>query len=243
MPDHLSQLDHATDRFARLLAEGDLDALVPPCPGWRLADLGAHLGEIHQWAEHAVVAGNPDAVLSPAPSDRAGLVEWYRQSAQTLLGTLQRTDPATPVWSFGPKPRTAAFWFRRQAHETTLHLWDAVASQGERLPVDGELAEDGIDEVLTVFFPRQVRLGRIPALEHSLALATDDRRWVLARSGLGSVDGPADPPEATAEATVSGPAEALLLLVWGRIGLDDPRLSLTGDHDAALAVLSAGLTP
>ncbi len=237
MPDHLSQLDRATDRFARVLAEGDLDAPVPPCPGWRLADLGAHLGEIHQWADHAVVAGNPDAVLSPAPSDRAGLVEWYRQSAQALLGTLQQTDPATPAWGFGPKPRTAAFWFRRQAHEATLHLWDAVASQGERLPVDGELAEDGIDEVVTVFFPRQVRLGRIPALEHSLALAGGDRRWVLAG------DGSARPPQATVEATVGGPAEALLLLVWGRIGLDDPRLSLTGDRDAALAVLSAGLTP
>ena len=50
MLDYLTQLDHATERFARVLTEGDLKAPVPPCPDWQLADLGAHLGEIHQWA-------------------------------------------------------------------------------------------------------------------------------------------------------------------------------------------------
>jgi uncharacterized protein (TIGR03083 family) len=251
MPDHLAQLDRAASRFAQQLAEGDLQASVPSCPGWRLADLGAHLGEVHQWADHAIVAGNPDAVITPAPAGRTGLVEWYRQCADALLSTLKNTDPAAPAWGFGPKPQTASFWFRRQAQETTLHLWDAVACRGEHLPLDADLARDGIDEVVAVFFPRQVRLGRIPALTHSLALAVTDPaepaagaepgtgtgRWVLAGDGLGSAGA------APAQATVTGPAVALYLLVWGRIGLDDPRLTPAGDREAALAVLQAGVTP
>jgi uncharacterized protein (TIGR03083 family) len=241
--DYLPHLEQAADRFALLLAEGDLQAPVPPCPGWQLADLGAHLGRIHQWANHAVVEGNPDNVPTPTPADRDGLVEWYRQASGTLLTTLTNTDPAEPAWGFGPHPRTAAFWYRRQAHETAVHLWDAAASQGDSIPVDAELAADGVDEAVTFFFPRQVRLGRIPALTGSLALSTEGigagRRWVLAGDGVG----PASASDAVALATVHGPAEALYLLIWRRIGLDDLRLTIEGDRDAAVGVLNAGVTP
>ena len=240
MRHYLTQLDTAATRFARILAEGDLAAPVSPCPGWTLAELGDHLGGIHQWATHAVVDRTPDGESSPAPKDRGGLVRWYQDSAATLLDTLRATDPATPVWAFGPKPRTAAFWYRRQAHETTIHLWDAASSQGETAPIDAGLARDGIDELLTVFFPRQVRLNRMPALESSLAIRTGEpgQRWVVAGDGLG----PGSAPDAPADATVTGPAEALYLLLWRRIGLEDPRL-LVDNSGAADAVLSSGLTP
>ena len=46
-----------------------------------------------------------------------------------------------------------------------------------------------------------------------------------------------------ADAEVSGPAAVLILLLWGRLPLDDPRLRLTGDRAAAAAVLSAGIVP
>ena len=59
---------------------------------------------------------------------------------------------------------------------------------------------------------------------------------MLAGDGVGPLDGPAD-------AEVSGPAAVLVLLLWGRLPLDDPRLRLTGDRAAAAAVLSAGIVP
>ena len=46
-----------------------------------------------------------------------------------------------------------------------------------------------------------------------------------------------------AEATVSGPASALYLLLWRRTGLDDPRLTITGDESAARSVLGAAIVP
>lgn len=241
---YLPRLESAAQRFEQLLAEGDLEAPVPPCPGWRLADLAGHLGRVHQWANHAVVEGNPDAVTTSAPTSRDGLVEWYRDASGTLVQTLRASDPQTPAWGFGPKPRTVAFWHRRQAHEATMHLWDAGASQGAPAPIDVALALDGIDEVVSMFFPRQVLLGRTPALERSLALESigpgaGPRRWVLAGAG----SGPASAPDAAAEVTVEGPAEALLLLLWGRIGLDDVRLAVSGDQAAARTVLGAGITP
>ena len=83
-----------------------------------------------------------------------------------------------------------------------------------------------------MFFPRQVRLGRTAPLPESLALApAEGGRWLL--------PGDDDPTSGTAPAaTVSGPAEAVLLLLWHRIALDDPRLRVSGSRAAADAVLA-----
>jgi uncharacterized protein (TIGR03083 family) len=232
---YLPHLAAAADAFAAVLEAGDLDAPVPGCAPWRLADLAAHLGEVHRWACTAVVEGHPDAPVPEAPTGRAALVAWFREGAGALLSALADTDPETPCWTFGPPPRTAAFWFRRQTHETAVHAGDAAASQGTVRPYGTELARDGIDEVVGVFFPRQVRLGRTPPLSHTMAVEpVEGGRWVLAG------DGTAPPP--VASATVSGPAEALLLLLWHRTTLDDPRLGVVGDRAAADAVLGSALT-
>ena len=138
--------------------------------------------------------------------------------------------------AIGSEPRTAAFWFRRQAHETVMHTRDAAASQGVAEPVEPDVALDGIDEIVTMFFPRQVRLGRTARLDAALALAPDEGgRWVVAGDGTDH--------NAAPDATVSGPAEAVLLLLWHRVGLDDPRLTISGSRAAADDVLAAALTP
>jgi uncharacterized protein (TIGR03083 family) len=242
MPDFLSHLDAAAEQFADLAATGELTAPVPACPDWTLAELVVHLGDVHQWARHAVIEGNPNGepIPVPAPTTQPALAQWYRETAAALSATLRQTDPQAPVWHFGPKPRTASFWSRRQAHELTMHLWDAGASQGIRKPIDPELAEDGVDEVVTLFFPRQVRRGRLKTLEHSLALVASDsgRRYVLAGDGTGSSSA-----EMAVDATITGPAPTLLLLLWGRTGLDHPELLTAGDSDVARNVLNQPITP
>ena len=49
------------------------------------------------------------------------------------------------------------------------------------------------------------------------------------------------PPSHALAARVRG--RPLLLLLWHRTTLDDPRLTVTGDRRAADAVLAAALTP
>jgi uncharacterized protein (TIGR03083 family) len=237
-----------------VLADGDLDAGIPGCPGWTLRGLGLHLGEIHRWVRGAIVEGHPDTAPAPGPSDRVALLDWYDEGATALLDLLGRTDPQTPCWAFGPKPATARFWFRRQAHEHAVHVRDAQASQGEATtPIDAELAVDGVDEVVSLFFPRQVRRGRMEPLTRSLAVRPFEAggaSWLLAGAGTegksqaGAVPTPAEvEAEAEAEATVTGPAEALYLLLWRRVRLDDPRLELVGDRTAAEAVLGSAIVP
>jgi len=113
---------------------------------------------------------------------------------------------------------------------------------GTTWPLDADLARDGIDEVARLFFPRQVRLGRIAPLTRSLLVQPDGAATghLLAGDGL---DPRAAAARGPAEATVSGPAEALYLLLWGRTGLDDARLRLDGDPGAARAVLGTAIVP
>lgn len=240
--DALAHLAQRQSVFADLLATAALDAPVPTCPGWTVTALAHHLGTVHRWAAGAVRDGRPDEREETGPTDRDGLVAWYGEGAHELTALLTATDEAAEVWSFGPKPRTARFWSRRQAHETAMHTEDLGLAAGAMPPLPADLALDGVDEVVTMFFPRQVHLGRTPPLERSLALVPDGAsRWVLAGDGTTPSD-----DALPADATLAGPAEVLVRLLWQRVTLDEALaagLRLDGDEAAARAVLGARLTP
>jgi uncharacterized protein (TIGR03083 family) len=236
IPAVLEHLDAGVAAFAAAL-QGDLRRPVPGCPGWDLAALGGHLGGVHRWARAAIVEGRPAELNETGPDDPREIVTWFAEGAAALAETLRTTDPATPCWAFGPPPRTAAFWQRRMPHETTLHAWDAHSALGQDLPLDRNLALDGVDEVVTMFVPRQVRLGRLVPPPHVVELRATD-----ARRGVGSwrlFDGEGRAPDAV----VAAPAATLLLLLWQRIPCTADEVMVDGDEAAARAVLAAPLTP
>ncbi len=240
--DALAVLDRETAALAAVLAvardDGRLGAPVPGCPGWSVADLGRHTGGVHRWAAAALATDRPPA--EPAgPADDEQVPGWYADGAVELRRALAATPPGTPCWTFDRADRTAGFWRRRQAHEAALHRWDAESAlrpRGAAAPrIDTSTALDGVDEVLTVFLPRQVRLGRCPAVAGRVELrSTEDGRPHTVATG----DGPGAPV-----GRVTGPAEALLLLLWRRTDVDDPRLEVSGDPAAVRTLLDRPLTP
>lgn len=209
--DWIPLLTRATGRFTDAAATGDLAAPVPTCPGWTLADLVQHLGETHLWAAHAVVHGSPDGD-ERFTGDQDGLVAWYRESARRLLTVLTAADPAAPAWAFGPD-KVAGFWRRRQVHETLVHEYDALAASGRHADwsITPAVAWDGVEEVATVFYPRQVRLDRIAPLAGTLRLVPSDLD--AAPVEIGSA-GPVT--------ELRGPAAHLLLALWKRAPVEDP---------------------
>lgn len=204
-------LTDATADFADLAAEADLDAFVPDCPGWTVASLVVHLGGIHQWARHAVVEGNPDGRPEPAPDDGA-LDGWYLTHAAALQ--VELSDPDRPAWVFGPGDGTAGWWARRQVHETRMHTRDLLVAldRTDEWSLDPALAWDGVDEVATMFYPRQVQLGRCEPLPGTLRLVATDLPGASA-----ILIGDAEPA-----VEVSAPAVDLLLMLWHRRGCDVP---------------------
>lgn len=233
--DWIRELTAATTAFGDTVAEADLTAPVPACPGWSLADLADHLGQIHQWAAHAVVEVTPDGRPEPAPHGRAALAGWYRGHAAHLVDVLTEAGPDAPAWTFDPADATASFWRRRQVHETAMHLWDARASQGAAGSFAPQLALDGVHEVATVFFPRQVRLERLAPLTAALGLVpAEGEPLVLAG------DGTTTP---TPDVVVEADAQTLLLLLWHRLTLDDAPATVVGDRQLAADLLGSALTP
>lgn len=204
--DWTAQLELATARFTAALREGDLAADVPTCPGWTLADLGEHLRCVHLWAAHAVTEGTPEGWPEPGMLDRPSLVAGYRAAAGHIVEVLRERDADAPVWGFGAKPHTAGFWHRRQTHETLIHLYDALATSGRdgEWEVAPELAWDGVEEVVSMFYPRQLRLGRTEHVPGTLRLRATD------------IDATVDLGDTEPVVEIEDTAARMLLVLWER---------------------------
>ncbi|WP_439382281.1 maleylpyruvate isomerase family mycothiol-dependent enzyme [Amycolatopsis lexingtonensis] len=225
--DYLPVLRELTGAFADALRTGDPAAKVPDCGDWTLADLGAHLGSVHRWVTAVVRTGEPQPDDFEAGPD---LVSWYEESARLLLDELSAAEPGDRCWHFGGTEKTKAFWFRRQVHETAVHLADA----GSDHVLDPAVAADGVDEVLGAMLPRVTRWHAVPELPGPVSLRATDTGdvWTVH---------PGEPPAlgpAADGASVEAPARDLLLRLWKRTG---PAPRVTGD--AAAALLAAPLTP
>lgn len=227
--DYLPVLRELTAAFAEALRTGDLAAKVPDCGDWTLADLGTHLGNVHRWAAAVVTTGEVQPQNFASGAD-AGLASWYAESAALLLDALERATPEDRCWHFGGTEKTKAFWFRRQVHETAVHLADS----GSGHVLDPAVAADGVDEVLGTLLPRVTRWHPVPELPGPVSLHATDTGdvWTVH---------PGEPPAlgpAAGSASVEAPARDLLLRLWKRTG-PDPRT----DGAAAAALLEAPLTP
>ena len=225
----LGLLRRETDIIARALRDGaDLTRPVPGCPGWTVQDLVVHVGAIERWVIHAVREGELLRDLPTWPGAEVALADWYEEGAWDLLTTLE-VDPATPAASFAPD-KTVGFWRRRQVHEHRVHRWDLESALGTPEPVEPQLAVDAIDEIATMFWPRQLRLGRaVEPVEGLRVVTTDDPgEWVFGQE-------PA--------ATLRGPASDVLLVLMHRYGPDHPTVAWAGDEEKGRAVLRLALAP
>lgn len=229
---HLAGLSAMGDRLRRAAEVAGPDAAVPSCPGWTVRDLVAHTGGVHRWATTVVAGARPgppdaatEAACFAAVAD-ADLLGWFDTGLHALVDALASAPDDLSCWAFLPAPAPKAFWARRQAHETAVHAADAELAAGTGEPVPADLAADGIDELLRGFLGRRRHpLVADPPVTLAVDCADTGDGWTLtvgpdARSVVDGV-GPAD-------CVVSGPASALYLLLWNRLGASPP-VTVTGD--------------
>ena len=231
--DFLATLHGLQDEFLATVPHVDPAAPVAACAPWRVRDLVVHLARVHHWAAGRA-RRRTETPLGRGPFD---LVELYGACAAELRATLADLDPAARAATLvGPGP--VAFWHRRQVHETLVHLWDLRTAGGLGTEADPAVWADGVDEVVTMFEPRQVDRGRIAPLARGVALVADDTggSWLLgARQPLA--------PVTVADVTLAGPARSLDLVLWHRLAPDDAGLTITGDRAAFDESLAVRITP
>ncbi|PDP86601.1 hypothetical protein CQJ94_16190 [Glycomyces fuscus] len=220
-------------------AEGNLDRPVPSCPGWSVADLVWHTGEVHFfWFGIATgeISGDEDHTGPERPADD-DLLGWYRDGLERTADFLAGLDPSAPRWTWAAQ-KDAAFIQRRMAQETLVHAWDARDAVGRAPELPAALAADGVDEFLVFMLPQG---GKPPeGFDAAVCLRASDagRAWTVEPAGDTWRTRPA--AEEGAAATVEGTASDLLLLLWGRV--DASRVRVTGDGDALARLLATAST-
>jgi len=219
-------------RLAEAAESAGFAAPVPSCPGWSVDELTLHIGRVMRlWtgvvAERATEPPDFAAAMTAAAPDGADRFRWVRRAGEDLADALAAAPEDTPVWTFAG-PGTVRFWARRQAHEVTIHRYDAELADRRVGPLDTDLAADGVDEYfeLLVLHPAaQAMRGEGETVHFH---CTDrDVDWVaeLTPTGLAARSRSAD-----GDVSVRGTADAIMLAVWNRIGPDDPRLGVAGDR-------------
>ncbi len=213
---------------------GDLDAPVPGCPDWTLQKLVGHLGWVYNWVSEHIERRSPTMLSRedvPRPPKDEAVVEWYSQSHARVVDALRDIDPDEEVWGWAGI-NTGAFWQRRIAQESLVHRWDAESAVGDPGPLDGELAADGVDEVVEVILPVGVRSakGPLPAGSLHLHRTDDDGEWLCGISDGRMVF---ERVHARGDVAVRGTGEQLDLLLWGRLAPD--AVEVFGDRDVLAA--------
>ncbi|MEU1050862.1 maleylpyruvate isomerase family mycothiol-dependent enzyme [Streptomyces sp. NPDC005897] len=230
--------DH--DRL-RAVVEGHADAPVPTCPGWTVADLTRHVGEVYLHKTAAMRDGEEPEPWPPKEFADQAPTALLDRGYTALRAEFAARAPEDPAGTWYGPDQSVGFWIRRMAQETVVHRIDAELATGRPVTaVPDDLAVDGVDELLKVFTAYAVTewgdcfteiLDGSPG-RTVLVRAGDDAAWRV-RTGPGEftvTDGAGD---GTADVTLSGSPEDVLRSLWNRAGADGDRgVTVEGDPPA-----------
>jgi uncharacterized protein (TIGR03083 family) len=225
---YLEHLRADADRMADL-AGRDLDAEVPPCPGWDVREVMTHTGAVysHKVACMRKGARPEDDDWLREPADGEDVVSWFRTRLDELVTELEERGPEAPAFTWYEPQQNVGFWYRRMAQETVVHRVDVESAFDQVTHVDDELAVDGIDEVLDWFLAYQADdVGPDGPGHGTVAVRTGDHIW---RAHLLPDDVELSREPGACDAVVSGEPSELLLWLWGR--RPDSAVSREGDQD------------
>ena len=223
------------EAFATACADAGLEAAVPACPGWTVADLVYHLAEVHHFWR-TIVAEQRDTwegYEQPARPADDELVSWCRAELTALLDVLGAAEPAQPNWTWSTD-KTAGFVQRRMAHETAIHRWDAEQAAGLDTGIEPHLASDGIDEFL-MWFADEPKEGN-PAPGGSVHVHCGDvpGEWTVRMNAEGTYD--IDRAHSKGDCAIRGSASDILLALWRRRPAST--VDIVGDADVAARFLA-----
>lgn len=223
-----------------LVRDADPTTEVPTCPGWTLDRLIRHIGGNLRTVGLAIRTGEAvdrpaEQVASldgPSEQDPAALDAWFAEAAAQYADALRDAGPDGEAQVWGIPWKTSA-WGRRALHDVVIHRADVALALGAGYPLERDLAEDAVDEMLELFSGLQA-MGAVPALadlrglESSIAIEAGDggSRWLIefGEDGFRWRRG-----EGAATVTLRGPLVDVLLVLYRRLPPDTATVAVLGD--------------
>ena len=229
----------------RAVAPGHLEARVPTCPDWSVADLVQHVGAVYLHKAVTMQEGHRPQDWPPAGLNDEEPVALLDRAYADLVQEFSKRKPEDVSETFYEPDQSVGFWVRRMAQETVIHRVDVELAVGAPVAaIAGDLAVDGVDELLKVFVAYDVEkwgddyaevLGGSPG--RSYAINADGASWLVGTSpGRFSVSGGPGmtmPDISRTDVTVSGTPAALLRWMWNREQADQASaVTVEGDPGA-----------
>ena len=210
-------------RMIKTAEAAGFDAEVITCPTWDSRALIAHQTMVHRWAAANIRGENASAVPNQTEirESVADLGTYFREGLDALIAALRDApDDLKAMVFLNDAPPAKLFWARRQAHENTIHMVDALSADLGRVPPAGEaaverdVAIDGLDELLCGFFTRgKSKIFDGTEYDVDVIPSDADRRWTLHVAERMTV---ATTSAGDAQVRISGPADAIYLALWNR---------------------------
>ncbi|MHA6799033.1 maleylpyruvate isomerase N-terminal domain-containing protein [Bounagaea algeriensis] len=168
-----------------------------------------------------------------ARTEVAVSVERFVDRLAALLAELGTRSPWESCSTWWPADGTVRFWLRRLTHATLLGRVDVQSATGAGFdPVPAAIAEDGIDEMLRLWFAYRLPvLGVAGTHAGAVHVRTGGNSWMACADERGVALRPARDCPRGADAVVTGDPDRVYLWLWGR--LPDRAVTIAGDLRAA----------
>ncbi|MGH3861608.1 maleylpyruvate isomerase family mycothiol-dependent enzyme [Actinokineospora sp.] len=231
---YLDIIEHEGGLLATSAEAADHDRPIPGCPGLDIGETVRHVGSVYRTVVSWIRAGDRPTAWQRQPLGDQTVEDYLRDGLRAILGELATHHPDEPCPTWDPAQHHYGFWRRRMAHESTVHRIDVQTAAGGTIDlVEPEVALDGIDEVLRLWFTHRLSvLGVSGTRRGTVAINAGDRFWLATLGPVSTKATRATAAEAeTADASVSGDALELYLWLWGRRAVFDRALTLEGDLD------------
>lgn len=231
---HERYVEHVRADAARILevAGRGLDRAVPSCPGWTVRDAVEHTAEVYL---HKVSCIRDKAFPQPWPPERTAepALDYFQRATDELLTELTTRDPLEFADTWWWDERTVGFWGRRMAHESAIHRIDVELAYDDTTPIDGDLAHDGVDEVLRRFLAGDWSDEPVPGEPTTIVrIESGGSAWrvVMEPNAVVASVYLDRWPELAVDATASGDPLPMYLWLWGRDSPD--KITIDGDQTA-----------
>lgn len=213
---HDARLDAARATIDYLMGRDDdeMARAVPNCPGWTVYNAAVHVGKV-SIAWEGMINSSPDtpdardkayavAFEQPEGSSVADLAAWAHSAVDALdTDDLERACFFSMTGGHG----TVALWGWHASSELAVHRLDIADALGHSDVLADDEAIDATMYAARFFLPAMRRVTEVDPGSVTMELVGHDGA-VAATAVLESDDGP--------DVTVRGPADQVLLAIWGR---------------------------